>query len=210
MKSRNLTIGILTPNCYIGVIKEANKVTFDSLTSQKAKKKLLESTQEALSHHLAAKEVTTDTATYRKIYQEIFAINTKLNSTKSKPRRQQIVDSCRISRSLDSLMQVNGVDQLIISYQQGFYRTKTNYRQQSLKGAGVGLLTLGLYMPVPIGASSLILTWVVDRGRQSLVFTNFHVEQNHPTNSAYLKQQVCELYQRFYTATYSNGICYPF
>ncbi len=182
---------------------------YDSTASQKAQKRITDLFKETASQHASIKEIITDTASYRKIYQEVFAISSKMKIAKTKIRKQQIVDSCSLSKGLDSLMQANQIDQLVITYQQGFYRTKANYKKQNLKGAGVGLLTLGLYIPVPIGSQSLLVSWVIDRNKKALVFSNLNSEQMHPTNRDNLKLQVCELYQKFYTAAYSNGVCYP-
>lgn len=209
VKNKRLNLGLLTPNCILGVIQEGNKMIYDSTASRKAQKRITDLFKETVSQHTSIKEIVTDTASYRKIYQEVFQISSKMRIAKTKSRKQQIVDSCSISKGLDSLMQVNQIDQLVITYQQGFYRTKANYKKQNLKATGVGLLTLGLYIPVPIGSQSLLVSWVIDRNKKALVFSNLKSEEMHPTNMANLKQQVCELYLKFYTGAYSDGVCYP-
>jgi hypothetical protein len=52
----------------------------------------------------------------------------------------------------------------------GFTRTAANYRGQVAKGLGVGLLTMGLVVPVPNQASTRVGVFIYDAQQQAVVY----------------------------------------
>lgn len=202
-------VGILSPIVLIGVIKEGNKVEYDSAFVEKARGNLVMSTKNVLGPNIASKEILVDSVTLHAVYKEIFSISNKLLSAKGNSARKSVLDSYKLSNTIDSLMKVNDVDQLILPFQKGFTRTKSNYRNQNWRGLGTGLLTLGMYIPTPIKANSLLRTWILDSNKKTLVYHNLDLQEVDPLSKNQNEYQVCELYLGLFSMRNQKGECIP-
>ncbi|MDF7819839.1 hypothetical protein P1X15_19615 [Runella sp. MFBS21] len=207
-KSTSKNIGVLKPISIIGIVGEKNKMNYDSILSIQITSQLLNNTIEVAGTNKTPVPIEADNDTEEIIYKEVFALGQKLNSAKSKKKKQIVVDNYEMSEAIYQLMNEKQLDQLIISYHKGFSRTKSNYRNQNWKGLGVGLLTLGAYIPTPIKANSLIYTWVFDKNKKSIVFSNMSIKEIEPTDTNEFIKQICELYLGFYTEKTPEGLCF--
>lgn len=207
-KSNKKNIGILKPISLISTIGEKNNMVYDSTLSSQTTNQLFSNTAEMTGTDKVPTHIELDVNTQKIIYQEIFSLGEKLNDAKSKKQKQVVADNYVMSETIYKVFTEHNIDQLIISYHKGFTRTKSNYRSQSWKGLGVGLLTLGAYIPTPIKANSLIYTWVLDKNQKSVIFSNMSLKEIEPTNSTAFIKQICELYLNFYTTQTPQGVCY--
>jgi hypothetical protein len=72
----------------------------------------------------------------------------------------------------------------------GFGRVKKNYSKELAKGFGIGLMTLGLYTPMPIKANLTIKSLIFDTQRKKVVFFGFTMpNEDSPFNKAHLEKQ---------------------
>jgi len=108
------------------------------------------------------KEIIVDSEKLSKLYEELFNLETLLIQAASRKDRSRLIKSYDLSETMLNIIEENECDQLIVSYQLGLTRTKPNFRTQTAKGIEIGLLTLGIYTPMPLKASSKIYTWTFD------------------------------------------------
>ena len=204
---RTERIGILKPISLIGVIEQGNKVYLDSTLSNQTKEVLLVNTLKITDREIPGKEVHVDTATYSYVYRHIMTLAQKQYAQKGMKNRHLVLQNYILPDTLEALMKEQEVDQLVVTYHKGFTRTKKNYANQNLKGLGVGLLTLGMYIPTPVKSNSLLHTWVLDRTRKTVAFSNVSMIEVDPTDARSLMGQLCELYQGLYTKKSADGVC---
>lgn len=207
-KSNQKSIGILKPISLVSTIGVKNNMVYDSALSVQTANQLFSNTAEMTGTDKGPINIEVDDSTQKIIYQEMFTLAEKLNRAKSKKQKQAVADTYIMSETVYQVFKEHPIEQLIISYHKGFTRTKSNYRSQNWKGLGVGLLTLGAYIPTPIKANSMIYTCVFDKNRKSVVFSNMSLKEIEPTNVNAFTKQICELYLNFYTAQTPQGICY--
>jgi tRNA U34 2-thiouridine synthase MnmA/TrmU len=121
-----------------------------------------------------------------------------------------MIKTYNLSETLLNVIEENKVDQLIIAYQLGFTRTKPNYRTQIAKGLGVSVLTLGVYTPLPIKSSSKIFAWTIDTKTKKIIFHNKNLLYVEPLNSKEISNQICDVFEGFYTYKSQNGTCFHY
>lgn len=207
-KSGKKNVGVLRPISIIALIEEKNQAKYDSVLSAQTASQLLSSTIEMVGNDKNCKEINLDNVTQKKVYDEILEIGSKIHQAKGKTQKELVASSYKMPDTIYNILNDNNLDQLVISYHRGFTRTKANYRNQNLKNLGVGLLTLGMYIPIAIKSNSLLYTWVLDKSNRSIVFSNKSLEEIEPVDFAQFSQQICGLYLNFYTANTPNGPCY--
>lgn len=83
----------------------------------------------------------------------------------------------------------------------GFTRVKGNYGKQIAKGMVVGILSLGLYTPIPIKSSSTLICFIVDRKNKNIAFYRKSVKQdNDPTDFKVLEKQINGMLSQYFNA----------
>lgn len=81
-------------------------------------------------------------------------------------------ESVKMPPLIDSLLKDSSPRYGMFTLVTGFMRTSENYEKQTLKGAGVGLLSLGLYMPFPYKYGCVVTTILFDKDVQRVVYYN--------------------------------------
>lgn len=208
--NNNKHIGIINPASKVDFIEEKNEFKVDDELSNKASKVLYHSISEMTGYQKSKKEIIVDIPTLDILYKELFNLETLLVQAPSRKDRNRLIKSYNLSESLLNVLEENEVDQLIIAYQLGFTRTKPNYRTQTAKGVGVGLLTLGVYVPMPIKYSSKVYVWTIDSETKKIVFHNKNLSYVEPLDSKEISNQICNLFEGFYTYKSQNGSCYHY
>ncbi len=208
--NNNKHIGILSPASKVDFIEEKNEFKVDDELSDKASKVVYHSISEMAGYQKSKEEVIVDFATLDILYKELFNLETLLVQAPSRKDRNRLIKSYNLSETMLNIIEENKVDQLIIAYQLGFTRSKPNYRTQTAKGIGVGLLTLGVYTPIPIKYSSKIYVWTIDSQTKKIVFHNKNLSYIEPLNSKEISNQICNLFEGFYTYKSQNSSCFHY
>lgn len=167
----------------IGLIGEGNRPAPDaqlSADSEALVQEMLLSYTEPL--HLGP-QVKTDTATQQRLRREVL----RATAAKLRGARQPTPPM----PTLDSVLADYQPRYVLATVSQGFTRVKGNYGQQSAKALGIGLLTLGMYAPVPLKASSNLHAFVYDRQQREIVFFNTDAwPEKEPLEPRVVDQQV--------------------
>lgn len=81
----------------------------------------------------------------------------------------------------------------------GFGRRKGNYEGQAAKGIGVGVLTLGLYTPVPVKSSLVLYGFIFDSKKDEVTYFKRQVsnKQINPTDSESIEWMLRELFNNY-------------
>jgi hypothetical protein len=113
--------------------------------------------------------------------------------------KNQNIASLRITPTLDSLLETNNKRFGLVTVTVGFTRRKGNYAGQIAKGVGVGILTLGLFMPTPIKANSTIYAAIVDAREDKVIY--FHksfMQDKEPLDVVVLSDQIERLFKNYF------------
>jgi hypothetical protein len=207
-KSKEITkIGVMESIISVGMIKEKNDIDIDSLTFETTRSNLKQNTNTILGEKIEKIELKEDSITYEARKELLGITNLYLRYATNKAKQKEVLQNFKISKNIDSLMRRDEVDYIIFNIHQGFKRTKENYTKQSLKGAGVGLLTLGMAVPIYYRVNSFMISMIVDRKKQTLVFINHNAQQIDPLDLNITFNQLCRLYLNIFTFE-ANNQCY--
>ncbi|MCO4303960.1 hypothetical protein [Riemerella anatipestifer] len=141
-------------------------------------------------------------------------ITTKFNLTDEK-LRQRVEDDIlktmlriRDTRKLDHIKTTPVMDSIVKAQNQrfalcvvntGFDRRKGNYGNQIAKGIGIGILTMGMYTPVPIKANTAVYAMIFDAEKSTVVFYNtIPFVEKSPTDRKNLSQIYSKLFEGFF------------
>ena len=72
----------------------------------------------------------------------------------------------------DELLTGQNQRYLLVTATQGFFRTENNYSNQLAKSIGVGLLTMGMLVPIATKAKSIICLFICDSQQKTIVYYN--------------------------------------
>lgn len=100
------------------------------------------------------------------------------------------LSSYSITTTLDKVLEENNMRYGLITFAAGFTRTNLNYNKQLAKSVAVGLLTLGMFVPVSIQSTNNVYVMVVDSYSNEIVFYNRHKSTNEPLHVGMLKSQL--------------------
>lgn len=98
--------------------------------------------------------------------------------------------SYSITPTLDKILEENDSRYGLITFTSGFTRTNLNYNKQLAKSVAVGLLTLGMFVPISIQSTNNVYVMVVDSQSNEIVFYNKHKSTNEPLHGGMLKSQL--------------------
>ena len=99
---------------------------------------------------------------------------------------------------LDSVMKSNHQRFALATVVTGFGRKQGNFGNQVAKGIGVGILTLGMYAPVPVKSNSTLYGIILDSDRNEIIFYGkaLPVEKS-PTDRKVMEQQYKKLFKGY-------------
>ncbi|PWJ57753.1 hypothetical protein CLV98_106225 [Dyadobacter jejuensis] len=85
-------------------------------------------------------------------------------------RAKRNLNAIPLPPTLDSLMEARDQRYAMAVIGAGFGRVKGNFRGQLAKGVGIGILTLGMYAPVPVKSNLSLFTLVIDAQENKVVY----------------------------------------
>ncbi|WP_426059423.1 hypothetical protein [Hymenobacter sp. B1770] len=154
---------MVPPVAMIGIIERGNKGYYNpalSLQGQSLMRETLLRYRNEL--HLTGELTLPDSLTYQRLVQQLYR-------TLDVVEQQRFITSYHLP-TLDSLLKQQGSRYALLTTTEGFTRVGGNYGNQVAKAVGVGILTLGLYSPVPIKANSGIALLVYDCENRSILY----------------------------------------
>lgn len=187
-----MSIEYFEPYSYIQLIKKGNKSELNDSLSLESKKRI-DSVIYSNKHLYKIKS---------KITIENNSINEKVENELS-----FLIQSAMQKRKLEGIELTPVIDSILESRKQrfalgivavGFGRKKGNYVGQVAKGVAVGVLTLGLFAPVPIKSNLSLFSVIVDSQKNEIAFykKTLPIEKS-PTDPIMIKKQLDKLYENY-------------
>ncbi len=96
-----------------------------------------------------------DAALNHKLQEDILAVMGEVKRTNK-------IDKVKSTPLMDSIIKSHDQRFALCLVDTGFGRKKGNYGKQIAKGIGVGILTMGVYTPVPYKANTTLYAMIVD------------------------------------------------
>ena len=116
---------------------------------------------------------------------------------------QRNIQQLALPPSVDSIMQVHNIDYALCALHRGFSREKGNYGAQVAKGIIIGVLTLGMIVPLPIKAVSEFSVCIIDRQNQNIAFHNRSFFQDlDPVDKSVTDKQIEQLFKKYYSESH--------
>jgi len=184
-------IGYFEPLAIIELIKKQNKSEPSDSLSIVSKQKI----DSLLSTNRKKYKIKERITLNKKIQEKVdYEISFLIQSAMTKRNLEGIKITPVLDSILESRNQRFGLGVLAV----GFGRRKGNYGGQIAKGVAVGVLTLGLFVPVPIKSNLRLFSIIVDSQKNEISFykATLPIEKS-PTNYFILKTQLDKLYENY-------------
>ena len=105
----------------------------------------------------------------------------------------------QITPVLDKVLEANETRFGLVIVSSGFTRLKGNYGKQIVKGAALGLLTLGMYAQTPVKANSIIYAMIVDSEKNNVAFfRKSTLQDSEPLDEAILTRQFRTIFSGYF------------
>ena len=189
-----------SPVSSIYVISEGNAMEFDDSVSRLSAVRLDEVVQLHADKMKLRRKFTTDDSNLRQRAMEEIVFLFKLASKKV------FLEDTQGVPVLDSINRAGGMRYVLLTLNEGFIRTKENYRTQNKKAIGPAIATLGMYMRTPIPAASFMQVMILDmEAHKTYYFADFmdhagiHATfKSNPLNREALDKQFMTLFNYFF------------
>ena len=186
VKPNDITrLGYFTPISQIGIIEKGNKATkseFGSKRSTEVLDSLIISKKQTYNIYNALTPV--DSIIQKRLKEEISNLTIQAST-------KQRVHNISLSPTIDSVMEAHNERFALAFIATGFTRVKGNYGGQVAKSIGIGLLTMGMYVPTPMKASSGIHAVIFDSKNNLVAFyKSSQLVDKEPTDPAIVTRQV--------------------
>jgi len=175
------------------MIKKGNRGGIDDSISSTSKQllfKVLESYKGQLP--LTGKIILSDTVINKTLEKEYEYLMLTADRTKS-------ITNLKITPTLDKILEVNETRFGLIIICTGFTRVKGNYGKEIVKGAALGILTLGMYYQTPIKAYSNIYAMIADSREDNIAFyRKSFIQDKEPLNQTVLTGQFNKIFEGYF------------
>jgi hypothetical protein len=95
-----------------------------------------------------------------------------------------------LNNTLTSYLEANKIRYVILTFHAGFTREQGNYGGQVAKGVGIGILTLGMFVPIPIKSNSTIICCVLDTKNKNVAFYRKRTAEVEPLEEKVISRQI--------------------
>ena len=184
---------LLEPYSYISMIKKGNRGQLDDSVSSISKElniKVLKSFNGQLP--ITGNIILTDSAINKTLEKEYE--NLVLTADRNKN-----IANLKITPILDKILEANDTRFGLIVICTGFTRLKGNYGKEIVKGAALGILTLGMYYQTPIKAYSTIYAMIVDSKEDNVAFYRKSFKQDlEPLDQSVLTNQYKTIFEGYF------------
>jgi hypothetical protein len=189
-------IAYFSPFSYIQLIEKGNRTEHnDSLSA--ATNNILDSLLLVHGPSLrAAHKLETGEPERSVVEQEVAYLAHSLLYTRAK------LDDLTLPPAIDSILESRGRRFGLAVVATGFGRRKGNFGGQVAKGVAVGVLTLGMYAPVPVKSSIGQFAFIFDAERNDVTYYRRVLpEQKEPTDPIVVQRQFMELFRGYLYGT---------
>lgn len=181
------------PLSYIQYIEKGNKVALSDSLSKITFTKL----DSILSHNKSTYGLNSKIVINDHVVKSLFENELGYLSETIGLRRN--LKNIPLTPTIDSILKSQNQRFALAIVATGFGRKKGNYGGQVAKGAAIGLLTLGMYVPTPIKSNLTLHAFIFDSEKNEIVFYNRSMPvEKDPTNSEFIKNQLISLFNGYF------------
>ncbi len=182
------SLNYFEPFAYISYIEKGNQAfrsdSLSVITRQKTDSVLIST---KAYFRLSEKISLEDDFTRARVEQELARLSLRIASRK----KGEILP---LSPVIDSLLAQGDQRFTLATVVTGFGRRKGNYGGQVAKGAAIGLVTLGMYMPMPVKSSLMVHAFIFDAQKKEVAFYRHTAPaEKEPTSEAALRSELTRL-----------------
>lgn len=121
--------------------------------------------------------------------------------TISEVRSSKKIENIRSTSLMDSIVKSQNQRYALCVVNTGFDRRKGNYGNQIAKSIGIGILTMGMYAPVPVKANTSMYAMIFDAQQSQIIFYNtVPIIEKSPTD----RKNLSQLYNRIFDGYFYN------
>jgi len=184
---------LLEPYSYVSMIRKGNQGELDDSISAVSKQLNIDALKNLSGKIPLTGEIfLTDSAVNHQLEKEYEYL--LLTADKKKD-----ITSLKITPALDKVLESNETRFGLLVVASGFTRVKGNYGKQVLKGAALGLLTLGMYVPTPVKAYSTVYAMIVDAQKDNVAFfRKSFLQDQEPINPNILTKQYEDIFEKYF------------
>lgn len=184
---------LMEPFSYISMIKKGNRGQLDdsiSFISKQLVLKVLENYKGQIP--LTGEILLSDTAINNSLEKEYELLILTADRTKN-------ITNLKITPTLDKILEANDTRFGLLIINTGFTRSKGNYGKEIVKGAALGILTLGMYYQTPIKAYSTIYAMIVDSKEDNVAFfRKSFLQDMEPLDESVLIKQFKKIFDGYF------------
>jgi len=184
---------LLEPFSYISMIKKGNRGEIDDSISSESRQlviKVIEDFKPKIP--LTGEIILSDTTVRNNLEKEFETLIRTAERTKS-------ISNLKITPVIDKVLEANNVRFGLITVTTGFTRIKGNYGKQVVKGAGLAILTLGMYYQTPIKAYSTVYAMIVDSKQDNVsFFRKSFLQDKEPLDESTLVKQYRDIFKGYF------------
>ena len=187
---------LLEPHSYISVIKKGNKGELDDSLSITSKQLIIKVLNDFKNHlPLTGEIILSDSIVNKSLEKEVESLILTADRTKN-------ISNLKISPTIDKILEANNVRFGLLTISTGFTRTGGNYGKQVAKGAGLAVLTLGMYYQAPIKSNSTIYAMIVDSKEDNITFyRKSFLQDKEPLDESVLIKQFNNVFEGYFFST---------
>lgn len=183
---------LLKPLTKISIIGKNNKAVYNDIYSHEMMMDIVESIEKKLPPRIAKQRLVTDDSTQNALDQEIYYLVSRVEQSHT-------ITGIQLSDNMVALLEKNGQNYAIGAFGSGFTREKGGYGKEIAKGIGIGILTLGLVVPVPVKANSTIICFILDKQKRNIAFYQSNIGQDRePINKDVIQAQIEKLLHGYF------------
>lgn len=185
-------IGYFEPISLISLIEKGNQAKLnDSLSLISTK--VLDTIIENSNNPKISKQFQIDDSKLK------LRLENDILKTMSAIKKTKKLEFIKTTNLMDSIVKNENQRFALCVINSGFDRRKHNYGNQIAKGIGIGILTLGMYTPVPIKSNTSTYVMIYDAQNSSIVFFNyFPIIEKSPTDKKNLNFIYNKLFEKYY------------
>ncbi|HOY50896.1 MAG TPA: hypothetical protein P5086_12395 [Prolixibacteraceae bacterium] len=184
---------LLEPYSYISMIKKGNRGELDDSISAVSKQLNIDALKSFSGKIPLKGEIfLADTAVNHKLEKEYEYLLLTADKNKN-------ITNLRITPTLDKVLESNETRFGLVVVASGFTRVKGNYGKQVMKGAALGLLTMGMYVQTPVKSYSTVYAMIVDAQKDNVTFfRKSYLPDQEPINPNVLTKQYEDIFEKYF------------
>lgn len=197
MSNRNPTeinkILILKPYTKIEVINKGNKAEYSPEVSKQVTAYIVESLEKFIPSRIEKYKFEADSLELFELYKEMYTLAIRVEQNRN-------ITGIKLSNKMLTFLEKYNYDYAIGVLDFGFTRAKGNYENQVAKSIGIGILTLGMYAPIPVKSYSTMICFIVDKENKNIAFYRKDLgQEKEPTNKNVIESQISKMLIQYFS-----------